>query len=488
MQGPLMIQGTMSGAGKSLICAGLCRILKNQGVRVAPFKAQNMALNSAVTKEGLEIGRAQAMQAECCKLKPSVLMNPVLLKPTSDKKSQVIVNGKVFGQMDAKEYYKWKKNLIPYVTESYEKISSMYDVIIIEGAGSPAEINLRDNDFVNMGMAAIAKSPVILVGDIDRGGVFAQLAGTISLLTSEEQKLIHGLIINKFRGDISILQSGISMIEKITGKNVIGTLPYFSLNIDDEDSLSLPVENSALNLAEEGKGKVDIAIIGLPHISNFTDFDIFYQTGGALIRYVRSVATLGRPDMIIIPGSKNTLADLAWLKASGLFAMIKSYANAGGILVGICGGFQMLGKEISDEACLEGGGKAEGLNLLPFTTDFKAEKKLSLSSGTFSSMQGFFSCLETLSYSGYEIHQGESEGNVLFSKENIFGTYIHGIFDEENIAAIIVENIAKQKKIETGPLCRMSRHSLKEVAYDKLAGILEQNIDMKKIYSLLGAR
>ena len=312
----IMIQGTMSNSGKSFVAAALCRILRQDGYSVAPFKSQNMALNSYITKDGLEIGRAQAMQAEAAGIAPTVDMNPILLKPTSQMGSQVIVNGEVFGNLRAMDYYRRKTEFIPAVREAFERLESQFDAIVLEGAGSPAEINLRDNDIVNMGMAKIANAPVLLVGDIDRGGVFASLYGTVSLLEPEERARIKGLVINKFRGDVKILEPGLRMIEERLHIPVVGVIPMEQIDLDDEDSLS---DRLVRTKAQDG---LDVAVIHLPHISNFTDFNALEHYDGVSLRYVDRPAHLGQPDLILLPGTKNTMADLKWLRESGLEAMI----------------------------------------------------------------------------------------------------------------------------------------------------------------------
>lgn len=306
----IMVQGTMSNVGKSLLTAGLCRIFKQDGYRVAPFKSQNMALNSYITEEGLEMGRAQVMQAEAAGVAPSVAMNPILLKPTNDVGSQVIVNGEVIGNMKAREYFAYKKKLIPDIMKAFEKLSDEYDIIVIEGAGSPAEINLKADDIVNMGMAKLADAPVLLVGDIDRGGVFAQLIGTVMLLEEEERARIKGLIINKFRGDKTILDPGIGMLEERTGIPVVGVAPYLHIQVEDEDSLTERFSGS------QEAGLIDIAVIRLPRIANFTDFNPFENMEGVSLRYVGNVSDLKNPDMIILPGTKSTMEDLRWLRLS----------------------------------------------------------------------------------------------------------------------------------------------------------------------------
>ena len=330
MSKSIMIQGTMSSVGKSLITAGLLRIFKQDGYHVAPFKSQNMALNSYITEEGLEMGRAQVMQAEAAGVKPSVFMNPILLKPTNDTGSQVIVKGEVLGNMKAMDYFAYKKNLIPQIQSAYNHLANAYDIVVIEGAGSPAEINLKQNDIVNMGMAKMADAPVLFVGDIDRGGVFAQLLGTMQLLEETEQQRVKGLIINKFRGDINILSPGIGMLEEKCGKRVVGVVPYMRLSLEDEDSLTNRFDSKKVAL-------IDLAVIRFPRISNFTDFDVFEQFEEVSVRYVTEVRELGNPDMILLPGSKNTMGDLKWLRQNGLEAAIKKRIE-NTVLFGICGG------------------------------------------------------------------------------------------------------------------------------------------------------
>ena len=334
----IMIQGTMSNVGKSLLCAALCRIFKQDGYRTAPFKSQNMALNSYITDDGLEMGRAQAVQAEAAGIAADVRMNPILLKPTSDRGSQVIVEGRVWGQYEARDYFARKKSLIPTILRCYNSLAAENDIIVIEGAGSPAEINLKQDDIVNMGLAELVSAPVLLVGDIDPGGVFAQLYGTVALLEPDEQARIRGLIINKFRGD-----------------TVLGTIPYTRLDIDEEDSM-------AASLLEKYPRKdIDIAVIRLPRISNFTDFAPLDRHSQLGVRYVSDPKILGRPDLIILPGTKNTMADLAWLRETGLAEAVCRLAGRGCPVLGICGGYQMLGTEISDPCRAEGGGSARGL-------------------------------------------------------------------------------------------------------------------------------
>lgn len=495
----IMIQGTMSNAGKSLVTAGLCRVFKQDGYKVAPFKSQNMALNSFITKEGLEMGRAQVMQAEACGIEPSVNMNPILLKPTNDVGSQVIVNGEVLGNMSARDYYKKKTELIPHIMEAYNNLAKKYDIIVMEGAGSPAEINLKENDIVNMGMAKLVNSPVLLVGDIDRGGVFASIAGTLMLLEEDERKMIKGTIINKFRGDVNILKPGLNMIEEITKTPVVGVVPYMELDIDDEDSLSERFNN---------KGTVDlidIAVIRLPRISNFTDFNTFEYIPGVSLRYVKSVRELKDPDMIILPGTKNTMEDLKWLRESGLETQILKQAAKGKVIFGICGGYQMLGMELSDPFNVESGGTMAGMGLLPTKTVFEKEKVRTRVSGNFNEVSGILAELSYVEFEGYEIHMGQTtydfneeelitidnvNGEDIIKndglyKDNVYGSYIHGIFDKEEVSKAIVESLCIHKGIDYSSISTVDIEKYKEEQYDKLAEGIRNSLDMKAIYKIL---
>ena len=346
----IMIQGTMSYVGNSIIAAALCRIFKQDGYKVAPFKSQNMALNSYVTGEGLEMGRAQVMQAEAAGIEPQALMNPILLKPTSDVGSQVIVNGEVVGNMRAMEYFRRKKEFVPQILEAYKKLDEEYDIIVIEGAGCPVEMNLKKDDIVNMGFAKLVNSPVLLVGDIDRGGVFAQLIGTLDLLEEDERKLVKGLVVNKFRGDINLFNDGIRILEDKGGKKVLGVVPYVDADIEEEDSLTDKFDNREAKL-------IDIVVIHLPKISNYTDFDIFSQYKNVSVRYVKKAEDFGTPDMVIIPGTKNTISDCMWLRKSGIEDKVRKFAEMGNPVFGICGGYQILGEMIEDPKNSEGGGR-----------------------------------------------------------------------------------------------------------------------------------
>lgn len=487
----IMIQGTMSGVGKSLLTAGLCRIMKRDGYRVAPFKSQNMALNSFVTEEGLEMGRAQVMQAEAAGLAPSVCMNPILLKPTDHTGSQVIVNGQVLGNMGAREYFSYKRKLIPDIKSAFRKLAAMADIIVIEGAGSPAEVNLRENDIVNMGLAEIVDAPVLLAGDIDRGGVFAQLLGTLMLLSEGERKRVKGLIINKFRGDRSLLDSGIEILEEKGGIPVAGVVPYMDIQLEDEDSLT----ERFVKKAE--RKIIDIAVIRYPRISNFTDFNVFEQIPEVSVRYAASVEKLGSPDMIFLPGSKNTMSDLDWMRENGLEAAVKKMAGEIPVC-GICGGYQMMGESISDPEGMENGGTMKGMGLLPVTTRLKREKMRRQVHGIVNKMEGIFSVLSGLAFEGYEIHMGDSRhfsrGFEMSNTEtafmtgrnkNVCGTYIHGIFDRAAIASALVNALAENNGLSIKSSCCIDYKDFKERQYDTLADTLSEYLNMEEIYGIL---
>jgi len=479
----IMVQGTMSNVGKSLLVGALCRIFSQDGYRVAPFKSQNMALNSFVTEDGLELGRAQAMQAECAGIKPSVYMNPILLKPTNDIGSQVIVNGEVVGNMPAREYFKYKKKLIPDILSAYRELEKQADIIVIEGAGSPAEINLKSEDIVNMGLAELVDAPVLLVGDIDRGGVFAQLLGTLELLEEKERQRVKGLIINKFRGDKSLLDSGIDMLEEMGHVPVIGTVPYTKLMIDDEDSLSERLDNDRY----KADAAVDIAVIRLPRISNFTDAAPFESIDGINVRFVTKAKDIEKADLVIIPGSKNTIGDLKWMRESGMEASVKRFAINKPV-IGICGGFQMLGREIADPENVEEGGCIRGIGLLPIKTVLKSQKNRSQTQGLLPEMTGIYSGMSGNKYTGYEIHMGEttnpSDEKVIFYQEgNVFGTYIHGVFDEGDLSIKLAGAIASNKGLELGKT--VDYKIFKEQEYDKLAQAVRDNLDMDYIYKIM---
>ena len=484
----IMIQGTMSGAGKSLLCAALCRIFRQDGLRVAPFKSQNMALNSYVTWDGLEMGRAQVMQAQAAGIEPDVRMNPILLKPCSDTGSQVIVNGEVRGQMPAAEYFKYKAQLIPDILSAYNSLASDSDVIVIEGAGSPAEINLRENDIVNMGMAALAGAPVLLAGDIDRGGVFAQLYGTVALLEPEERGRIKGLIINKFRGDVNILRPGLAMLEEKTGLPVLGVVPYLKVDVDDEDSLAPSLEQDASHKP------LDVAVIRLPRISNFTDFAPLETHPLIGVRYVRCPDGLGEPDLLILPGTKSTMSDLKWLRQSGLEAAIQKLAGSGTPVLGICGGYQMLGRGLQDPNGTEGDGpqSLRGMELLPVDTVFEPRKTRTRVQGVIQS-----GILSGARVDAYEIHtgrttvdgmafcrldSGQSDGCV---GGNICGTYLHGLFDTGEATEALAKALCARKGVDYTASAPLERAAWLNEQYDILADGVRSALDMDAVYRIL---
>lgn len=509
----IMIQGTMSNAGKSLIAAGLCRIFKQDGYRVAPFKSQNMALNSYITKENLEMGRAQVVQAQACGIEPLVCMNPILLKPTTDMGSQVIINGEIMGNMRAMDYFKKKREYIPVIRRAYETLAAEYDIVVIEGAGSPAEINLKKDDIVNMGMAEIADAPVLLVGDIDRGGVFAQLIGTVMLLEPDEQERIKGLIINKFRGDKRILEPGLAMITERCGKEVLGVVPYMDVDIEEEDSLAESLEQRAV------RGRIDVAVIRLPKLSNFTDFQALGAEPDVSVRYVCRSCELGNPDLICIPGTKNTISDLKWLRACGMEAAIKKLSDKGVPVIGICGGYQILGQEISDECGAEGGGVIKGMGLLPVVTRFEPEKERRQTGGRVRELSGIFQPLSGTAVKGYEIHMGRTapadtgqtgegcaeggrtealrrtfKAGAALALEggldgccqgNVFGSYLHGIFDEEDFRTALIRLLCDRKGITREGLAGFSMEDYREEQFDRLARIVRENLDMDAVYKAM---
>ena len=496
MKGSIMIQGTMSNAGKSVLAGGLCRVLMQDGYRVAPFKSQNMALNSFITRDGLEMGRAQVMQAEAAGIEPDAAMNPILLKPTNDTGSQVIVNGVPVGVMAAAEYYRRKKEYIPAILEAYHKLQQKYDVIVIEGAGSPAEINLKKDDIVNMGLAELVDAPVLLAGDIDRGGVFAQIVGTIQLLEEKERRRIKGTLINKFRGDVSILKPGLDMLEEKTGIPVLGVIPYFYLDIDDEDSLTERFDR------KEKQGLVDLAVIRLPRISNFTDFAPLESMDGVSLRYVSSPAEFKSPDGVLIPGSKNTIEDLLWMRQCGLEAKVQQHAGRGGLVFGICGGYQMLGEVIEDPLGAERKGSVKGMGLLPVRTVFEQEKRRTRVTGTFLEMQGLLGDMRGVSFEGYEIHMGKSapEPGTLplvsisgagenapdgAQHGNVYGCYIHGIFDAAEVSEGLVRALLKKKGLNPEGVRAHDWKSYKEEQYDRLADIIRHSVDMDTVRRII---
>ncbi|WP_238903886.1 cobyric acid synthase [Clostridium sp. YIM B02506] len=478
-----MLQGTASTVGKSILCTALCRIFAEDGYDVYPFKAQNMSLNSGVTPEGDEIGRAQIMQAEGAYKIPNAKMNPILLKPTSDRKSQVVLLGKPWDNLDAVDYFERKKILKKEIIKVYEEISKEHELVVIEGAGSPAEINLSD-EFVNMGMAKIADSPVLLVGDIDKGGVFASIYGTVMLLPEDERKLIKGIIINKFRGSIELLEPGLKQIEELTGIPVVGVIPHFKLDLEDEDSVT------DFNKFKKS-GDLKVGVIKLPYMSNFTDFNSLALSTNVELSFVSLQEDLEKYHLIVIPGSKSTIADLKALKDSGMDKKIIEQREKGKFIFGICGGYQILGSEIYDpmryETSLE---KEEGLALLNIETEFYKDKNTVISKG----VENMFDS----EVEGYEIHMGKSQtteqafiklsnGEVdgALSKDlKVIGTYFHGIFDNEEFTLRYLNkvrkyfNIAEEKE-------SFNYRKYKNEQYANLACIVRENLDMKKIHSIL---
>ena len=497
----IMVQGTMSNAGKSLLVAGLCRIFSQDGYRVAPFKSQNMALNSFVGDDGLELGRAQAMQAEAARIAPDVRMNPILLKPTSTEGSQVIVRGRAIGNMSARDYFAYKANLRQTIIETYESLAAEHDIIVIEGAGSPAEINLKDDDIVNMGMARMAASPVLLAGDIDPGGVFAQLYGTLELLEPAERAMVKGLIVNKFRGDATILAPGIAQLEALCKTPVVGVVPYLALDLDDEDSLAPRLSNG------DAIATIDIAVVRLPHISNFTDFNQLSRRSDMGVRYVGEPSRLGRPDLVIVPGTKNTLDDLRWLHDSGLARCILALAAGGTPVIGVCGGYQMLGNRVSDPHGAEGGGEVEGLGLLPMETVFEESKELTRARGILSIPEGVFAPLTGLAVEGYEIHMGATKGTcppaVTLERMreggdgyggktpdggvsgNVWGTYLHGVFDAPGVADAVASVLRAARGLPASIDAAADSAAFKETQYDLLASTMRDALNMDAVYRIV---
>lgn len=494
---PIMIQGTMSNAGKTLLVAALCRILKNDGFKVAPFKSQNMALNSGVTTDGLEMGRAQILQAFAAGIEPDVRMNPILLKPTGDSTSQVIVNGEVYATMSAADYFSYRKNLIPFIKDAYNSLADEFDVIVIEGAGSPAEINLRKDDIVNMGLAELVDSPVILAGDIDRGGVFASLYGTAALVSDSERNRIKGFIINKFRGDVKLLENGLSMIHSLTGIPVLGVVPYIDgLNLDDEDSLSSVLSNSSDSAGVEKL--VNVFVVKLPYISNFTDLNAFVRIPFVRVSFFSSLLELeslrqqfGEADLLILPGTKNTIKALDFLYDTKILQWLRGYAEKNPV-IGICGGYQLLGETLFDLDGSEGGvpnSKREGCALLPLETVFTNEKLRTVVNGILPRIEGFFSDLSALPVHGYEIHAGRSSASGLVTARNfVLGTYVHGFFDSPAICEGILRLLAQRKGIELPDFssCRLEQQEKQESSFKRLEQVVRESIDMKALYKIIG--
>jgi len=479
----LMFQGTSSHVGKSILTTARCRIFYREGRRVAPFKAQNMALNSFVTADGLEMGRAQVAQAEAANLAPRVEMNPVLLKPTGNSTSQVIINGRPVGVMSAAAYHSgYSLKAFEAVKAALKKLSAQFDTIIIEGAGSPAEVNLKANDIVNMRVAKFLNAPVILVADIDRGGALASLVGTLELLDDDERELVKGLVINKFRGDVNLLLPAVDFLEKKTEKPVLGIVPFIEkLGIDDEDSVSLDDKKSS-------GGAIKIAVVRLGKLSNFTDFDSLAGEADVNLFYAAAPDQLDAADVIILPGSKNTSEDLISLRENHFAEKILQRAHAGAAVVGICGGFQMLGEKIFDPLHTESNhAELDGLKLLPIETTFNAEKftrQVTLNKIDFDFLG---SRIISENLDGYEIHSGISsaKGSVVSSQGNVFGTYVHGIFDNDDFRRKFLNAVRRKKNLPPLTLTRNVRAE-KQKNYDRLAKIVRENLNMNLLEKILG--
>ncbi len=487
----LMVQGTTSDAGKSTLVAGLCRVFSDLQFKVAPFKPQNMALNSAVTNDGGEIGRAQALQAVAARVPSRIDFNPILLKPNSDIGVQVIVHGKALKNMDATGYHDYKKVAMDAVLESHQRLAREFDLLMVEGAGSPAEINLRENDIANMGFAEAVDCPVIIIADIDKGGVFAHLVGTLALLSESEQERVKGFVINRFRGDIELLRSGLDWLEQKTKRPVLGVLPYLhDLALDAEDAVSIA------NVKQHVQ--VTIAVILLPHISNHTDFDALRLHPNVDLQYVKIFDDLPACDLLILPGSKNVIGDLAYLKQQRWPNKINQHLRYGGKLLGVCGGFQMLGTLIQDPLAIESSHEAiEGLGLADFTTELTANKKLEKIQGV--------TCfdLQETRFSGYEIHCGKSSGQALkhpafkINKNGVFqnegfvsldnqiiGTYIHGLFDSALMSKTMFDWLKPNNRIEQG----INLDSHRESQLNRLAHTLTKHLDIEKIKQIVGIK
>ncbi len=493
----LMFQGTGSSVGKSMLCTAVLRILHQDGLKVAPFKAQNMALNSYATSEGLEMGRAQVTQAEAACIEPSVKMNPILLKPTSDRRSQVVVGGKPIGTMTAMEYEEYKPQLREFVKKTYDELESSVDCVVIEGAGSPAEINLHEGDLVNMAMAKAADAPVLLIGDINPGGVFASVYGTVKLLPEDEQKMIKGIVINKFRGDVKILEPGLDMLEELLGIPVVGVIPYMDVDIEDEDSVTERFNR------QYGGEAVRIAVVHIPHISNFTDFNILESEADVSVKYVKSASEIKDADIVMIPGTKNTIEDLNWMKQRGIADEIIRFARKGGMVVGICGGYQMLGERLFDPYYTESRiPEIAGLGLLDLTCTFENEKTTTQSRGLVQSEAGWLSELNGVLVDGYEIHMGVNEygpdcmpflylngrehpDGVSNREGNVMGTYLHGLFDTGAFGRALINKVKKDKGIAVSDSEVLTMEQFRERELNKAADIVRSNLDMESVYTII---
>jgi adenosylcobyric acid synthase len=511
----LMVQGTMSSAGKSLMVAALCRIFAQDGVSVAPFKAQNMALNSFATRDGREIGRAQAMQADAAGVDVTVEMNPVLIKPEADAFAQIVVMGKPWERLPAGEYMRRRAELWGIVTQALDSLRAQYDLVVIEGAGSPAELNLRKGDLVNMAIAEYADAPVLLVGDIDRGGIFAQLIGTHMLLEENERRHIQGFIVNKFRGEPRLFEDGIHILEERSGVRVLGVMPFIrDLRIADEDSVILDEldQRTSRGRMPEGSAQsayinrpiLDIVVIRLPHMSNFDDFDPLRAESDVSVRFVDHAEDLDQPpDLIILPGTKTTIADLKFLRARGLAERIGKLAHGGAPVLGICGGYQILGSEINDPLHIEStDSRVDGLGLLSIATTFVADKQTVRASGSVAANHGLFAEMRGLDVTGYEIHMGHTQDDqesliditrrgestchapdgAVDASGWIAGTYLHGLLDNDGVRHALLTNLAARKNIAR----TTNMHFDRSAEYDRLAQAARLNLKMDAIYQLIG--
>lgn len=508
MSRAIMLQGTASDVGKSVLVAALCRLFSQQGYRCVPFKAQNMALNSGITRDGREMGRAQIFQAEAAGVDADVRMNPVLLKPTGDRHCQVIVMGKVLGNMDAVSYHQFKPELQRHIYRAFSGLAEENDIVVLEGAGSPAEINLRDRDIVNMGMAQLVNAPVILVADIDRGGVFAAIYGTLALLSESERQRVCGVIINKFRGDVALLQPGIRQIEALTQVPVIGVVPYLNVDLEEEDGVALQPENLRRQLGiERDDDKLDIVVIKVPRISNFTDFNSLAAQPDVQLRYVSKPSQLGHPDLIILPGSKNTLSDLCVLNDGGISAALYQCASSGTVILGICGGYQMLGRTVIDgiESAID---QMPGLGLLNTVTRFSPTKHTTQVQGELHlRLPGPLHSVEAIELTGYEIHMGETElgdGTRPFARFDsrnhqasrisdgavsddgqIIGTYLHGLFDNARFARFFLNQLRVRKGLPPLDDQVFDYQHYKHEQFDKLAQGVADSIDVDGIHRIM---
>ena len=501
----VMVQGTASHVGKSVLVTALCRIFRQDGYRVAPFKAQNMSNNSFVSPNGGELGRAQAVQAEACGIEPTVEMNPILLKPEANHRSQVVLLGKPASTATASYFATAKPMLWQAVADSLDSLRAQYDVVVIEGAGSPAEINLKQNEIVNMRVALHSEAPVLLAGDIDRGGVFASLVGTMEILEPHERDAVGAFIINKFRGDVSLLEPGLVWLEERTGKPVLGVVPYYQgIEIAEEDSVSLERREQMKSQTEY---VLDIAVMGFPHISNFDDFDPLSREPGVRLRYVESRDSLGEPDLIILPGTKTTMADLAWLRERGFDADILRLADSGIPVIGICGGYQMMGRHILDPQGVESPDpRANGLDLLPVDTVFAAVKETHRVRGEVSTAGGLLAKAGGASVEGYEIHMGSStpiatavhpfrisrtgqapsDDGVFSANGRVMGTYIHGLFNSHELRRALLEQLAEWKGVTLPPPSDTGGQLSRDGEYDKLAETVRGSLNMDLLYRLTG--